>query len=168
VKGESDMTKRLIAAMLSALVVVSVALVLPRGQAAAVSTSSLVTGAGAGVFPAGATFNGIELAGGTYGLGIQTATSGNAIGDLEVQLNGSSVIGLSQWITITGWITTSSLNADGTITFNGTCTLDMGDGTAPVGGLAFVATVGAAGVQLTVGTTVLPFLPRSDGWLSIE
>jgi len=72
------------------------------------------------------------------------------------------------WSTITGWITTSSLTADGTMTFNGTCTLDMGDGTAPVGGLAFVATVGAAGVQLTVGTTVLPFLPRSDGWLSIE
>jgi len=160
--------KRLIAAILSALVVVSIAFVLPHGQAAAVSTSSLVTGTGAGVFPAGASFNGIELAGGTYGLGVQTATSGNAIGDLEVQLNGSSIIGLSQWITITGWVTTSSLNADGTMTFNGTCTLDMGDGTAPVGGLALVATVGAAGVQLTVGTTVLPFLPRSDGWLSIE
>ena len=159
---------RLIAAALSALVVVSVALVLPRGQAAAVSTNSLVTGAGAGVFPAGASFNGVELAGGTYGLGVQTATSGNANGDLEVQLNGSSVFGLSQWITVSGWITTSSLNADGTMTFNGTCTLDMGDGTAPVGGLPLVATVGPAGVQLTVGTTVLPFLPRSDGWLSID
>jgi hypothetical protein len=160
--------KRLIAAMLSTFVIVSVAFVLPRGQAAAVSTSSLVTGAGAGVFPAGASFNGIELAGGTYGVGVQTATSGNAIGDVEAQLNGSSVIGLSQWITITGWITTASLNADGTMTFNGTCTLDMGDGTAPVGGLAFIATFGAAGMQLTVGTTVLPFLPRSDGFLSIE
>jgi len=162
------MTKRLITATLTVLVIMSVALVLPRGQAAAVTTSSLVTGAGAGVFPAGASFNGIQLAGGTYGLGVQTATSGNAIGDLEVQLNGSSMIGLSQWITITGWITNATLNADGTMTFNGTCTLDMGDGTAPVGGIALVATVGAAGVQLTVGTTALPFLPRSDGWLFIE
>jgi hypothetical protein len=162
------MTKRLIAAMLTALVVVSVSIVLPREQAAGVTINSLVTGAGAGVFPAGASFNGIQLAGGTFGLGVQTASTGNAIGDLEVQLNGSSVIGLSQWITVTGWITTASLNADGTMTFNGTCTLDMGDGTAPAGGLPLVATVGPAGLQLTVGTTVLPFLPRSDGWLFIE
>jgi hypothetical protein len=163
-------TKRLISAIFATLILASVAVAfgLPRGQAAAVATNSVVTGAGAGVFPAGASFNGIELAGGTYGLGVQTSSTGAAIGDLEVQLNGTSLIGLSQWITVTGWITSGTLNADGSVTLNGTCTLDMGDGTAPAGGLALVANLSAAGVTLTVGSTAIPTLPKSDGWILFE
>ena len=85
-----------------------------------------------------------------------------------MQLNGNSLIGLSQWITVTGWIAQATLNADGTITLNGTGTLDMGDGTAPTGGLALVANVSVSGIQVTIGGTAVPMLPKSDGWISIE
>src|SRR5256885_14891149 len=100
--------KRIFSAIVVAtLVVAAVAIgfVLPRGQAAALVGPNVVTAGGAGVFPAGASFNGIELAGGTFGVGVQTDGAGAATGDLELQLNGTSLIGLSQWITVTGWIT---------------------------------------------------------------
>jgi len=164
------MTKRMLSAILTILVVMSVAVAISRhgDQAAAIVGDSVVTGGGAGVFPAGATFNGIELAGGTFGLGAEIATDGSAVGDLEMQLNGSSLIGLSQWITITGWITSGTSNPDGSVTLNGTATLDMGDGTAPTGGLALVANAGPSGLTVTVGGTTLPTLPKSDGWVINE
>ena|SRR2546422_4917929 len=164
------MTKRMLSAILTILVVMSVAVAISRhgDQAAAIVGDSVVTGGGAGVFPAGATFNGIELAGGTFGLGAEIASDGSAIGDLELQLNGSSLIGLSQWITITGWITSGASNPDGSVTLNGTATLDMGDGTAPTSGLALVASAGPSGLTVTVGATTLPTLPKSDGWVINE
>ena len=158
----------LVAAGLAALVLVAIATAGPRGQATAAVTQNTVTGGGAGIFPSGASFNGVQLAGGTYGLGVKTYSDGSAIGDLEVQLNGTSLIGVSQWITITGWITTGTLNADGTITLHGTCILDMGDGTAPSTGVPLVANVTLTGIQVTVGATAVPMLPKSDGWIFIE
>jgi hypothetical protein len=162
------MIKTLSATILAALVVVSVAVAFPRGEVAAVGGPNVVTSGGAGIFPAGATFNSVQLAGGTFGLGAQTDGAGTAKGDLEVQLNGNSLIGLSQWITVTGWITSGAQNPDGSMTFNGTCTLDMGDGTPPTPGLALVANLSATGLTLTVGSTAVPTLPKSDGWISIE
>ena len=164
------MTKRIITAIFTTLVVLSVAVAFPRqgNQAAAVIGDSIVTGGGAGVFPAGASFNGVELAGGTFGLGAQISSTGSASGDLEAQFNGTSLIGLSQWITITGWITSGTSNPDGSVTLNGTGTLDLGDGTAPTGGLALVATAGPAGLTVTIGGTTLPTLPKSDGWVINE
>jgi hypothetical protein len=161
-------TKTILSSLLAALVIVSVALGLPRQQAAAVGEPDVVTAAGAGIFPAGANFSGVQLAGGTFGIGVQTDGAGTAKGDLEAQLNGNSLIGLSQWITITGWITSGTKNPDGSMSFNGTCTLDMGDGTPPAGGLALVANLSATGLTLTVGSTVLPTLPKSDGWVFTE
>lgn len=161
-------TKTILGSLLVTLVVVSVAVGLPRQQAAAIGGPNIVTAGGAGIFPAGASFGGIELAGGTFGIGVQTDGAGTAKGDVEAQLNGTSLIGLSQWITITGWITSGTQNPDGSMTFNGTCTLDMGDGAPPTGGLALIANLSATGLTLTVGSTVLPTLPKSDGWVFIE
>ena len=162
------MIKRFIAPLIAICLVVSLTLVLPAHQAAAIGGGNVVTAAGAGEFPTGASFQGIEIAGGTFGLGVQTTTTGTANGDLEVQLNGSSLIGLSQWITITGWITSGTQNADGSMTFNGTGTLDLGDGTAQTGGLALVATLTATGLTVTIGGNAIPTLPKSDGWNNIE
>ena len=162
------MIKRIISATLVAALVAVLALAFPQDRAAALVGTTVVTGAGAGVFPAGASFQGIELAGGTFGFGAQSTNTGTANGDLELQLNGNSLIGLSQWITITGWITQATVNADGTITMNGTGTLDLGDGTAPTGGLALVANVSLSGIQVTIGGTAVPMLPKSDGWIAIE
>ena len=162
------MTKTILGFLLATVVVVSVAVGVPRQQAAAVGGPDVVTAGGAGIFPAGASFSGVQLAGGTFGIGVQTDGAGTAKGDLEAQLNGTSLIGLSEWVTITGWITSGAQNPDGSMSFSGTCTLDMGDGTPPTGGLALVANLSATGLTLTVGSTVLPTLPKSDGWVFIE
>jgi hypothetical protein len=164
------MTKRIVSAFFATLILVAVAFAVPRhdNQAAAVVGDSIVTGAGAGVFPAGASFNSIELAGGTFGLGAQISTTGSANGTLEVQFTGTSLIGLSQWITINGWITSATSNPDGSVTLNGTGTLDLGDGTPPTGGLALVANAGPGGLTVTIGGTTLPTLPKSDGWVINE
>jgi len=160
--------KKPLTTLLATCLIVSLLLVFPQNQAAAIGGGNVVTAAGAGEFPTGASFQGIEIAGGTYGIGVQTTTTGTANGDLELQLNGSSLIGLSQWITITGWITSGAQNADGSMTFNGTGTLDLGDGTAPTGGLALVATLSATGLTVTIGGNAIPTLPKSDGWNNIE
>ena len=162
------MIKKPLTTLLATCLIVSLLLVFPQNQAAAIGGGNVVTAAGAGEFPTGASFQGIEIAGGTYGIGVQTTTTGTANGDLELQLNGSSLIGLSQWITITGWITSGAQNADGSMTFNGTGTLDLGDGTAPTGGLALVATLSATGLTVTIGGNAIPTLPKSDGWNNIE
>lgn len=164
------MKKRTLSAIVMVLVVMSVAIGLtrPGHQAAAIIGDSILTGGGAGVFPAGATFNGIELAGGTFGMGAQISSTGSATGDLEYQLNGTSLLGLSQWITITAWVTSATSNPDGSVTLNGTATLDMGDGSAQTGGLAFVATAGPSGLTVSIGGTTLPTLPKSDGWILNE
>ena len=44
----------------------------------------------------------------------------------------------------------------------------MGDGSAPVGGLALVANLSATGLTVTIGGTAVPTLPKSDGWVFIE
>lgn len=164
------MTKRVLSALLTTLVVLSLVIAFPRqgNQAAAIIGDSIVTGAGAGVFPAGANFNGVQLAGGTFALGVQISSTGSATGDVAAQFTGTSLIGLSQWITLSGWITSGTSNPDGSVTLNGTGTLDMGDGTAPAGGLAFVASAGPAGLTVTIGGTTLPTLPKSDGWIINE
>ena len=163
------MTKKLLLAALFATMVMVASLIgSSRHQAAAIGGANVVTASAAGVFPAGANFSGVQLAGGTYGLGVQTDGAGAATGDLELQLNGTSLIGLAQWITITGWITSGAQNADGSMTFNGTGTLDMGDGTPATGGLALVANLGATGLTVTIGGNAIPQLPKSDGWILIE
>jgi hypothetical protein len=162
------MRKLILSGLAAVALIVALALNQPAQQAAAVGTPNMLTAGGAGVFPAGASFNGVQLAGGTFGIGVQTNSDNTAKGDLELQLNGNSAIGLSQWITVTGWITGGTVNTDGTMTLTGTCTLDMGDGTPAIGGLALVANVSLSGVTVTVGSTVIPTLPKSDGWVFID
>ena len=161
------MSKRFIGAALAALSVIGVAVVFPRG-AAAVASENSITGGGAGVFPGGASFNTVQLAGGTFGIGAKTYNDGSAIGDVETQFNGSSLIGLEQDITVSGWVTSGTVNPDSSVTLNGTATLDMGDGTAPSSGLPLVVVVSVSGVQVTVGGSALPTLPKSDGFINIE
>jgi len=162
------MSRIIVSVTATIALIVALALGQPAQQAAALGSPNDLTGAGAGVFPAGASFNGVELAGGTFGMGVHTNSDGTAKGDLELQLNGNSPIGLSQWITVTGWITSGTVNTDGSMTLSGTCTLDMGDGTPPVGGLSLVANVSLTAVTVTVGSQVIPTLPKSDGWIFID
>jgi hypothetical protein len=124
------------------------------------------TAAAAGVFPTTPTFNGVELAGGIYGVGVRTG-GGSTYGDLHVEFTGISPIGLYQIISVDGWITSGSI-AGGALTFSGTATLDMGDGPPPTGGLPLTGTLAAAGITVTVGGSTLPTLPKTDGFTVME
>jgi hypothetical protein len=131
-----------------------------------VTGEAMSTAAAAGVFSTTPTFNGVELAGGIYGVGIRTG-GGTANGDLHAEFTGISLIGLYQIVTVTGWITSATVSG-GTMSFTGTATLDMGDGPPPTGGLSLVGSMDASGIALTVGGSALPTLPKTDGFAAIE
>jgi hypothetical protein len=124
------------------------------------------TAAAAGVFPTSATFNGVQLSGGIFGVGIRTG-GGTTYGDVHAEFSGISLIGLYQIVTVDGWITSSTVTG-GTINFTGTGTLDMGDGPPPTGGLSLVGSMDANGITLTIGGSTLPNLPKTDGYSSVE
>ena len=124
------------------------------------------TAAAAGIFPTTPTFNGVDLAGGIYGVGVRTGTD-STYGDIHAEFTGISAIGLYQIISVDGWITTGSI-AGGTLTFSGTATLDMGDGPPPTGGLSLTGTLTATGITMTVGGSALPALPKTDGFTVME
>jgi hypothetical protein len=136
-----------------------------RGDAGVIGEQMSTAGA-AGVFPASASFNGVQLAGGVYGVGIRTA-SGSAFGDLQAEYTGISLLGLYQIITVTGWITGVTITGD-TATLTGTATLDMGDGPPPTGGLPLTGTLTSSGLTLTVGGSTIPTLPKTDGFTTME
>ena len=127
---------------------------------------STTTAAAAGIFPASASLNGVQLAGGIFGIGAQNA-SGASAGDVEVQFTGMSLLGLSQQVTIVAWITDSTM-AGGTATLNGTAVLDMGEGPPPTGGHPFTISVTPTGMTVTIDGTGLPNLPLSDGYIAVE
>jgi len=172
-KERTKMFKVLISTGAAMALVIALALSQPAQPAAAVITENVITGAGAGIYPAGATFNGIQLAGSTFGFGVQTNTDGSGKGDFEMQINGSSPIGLSQWITITGWINSGTVNTDGTVTLQGTCTLDMGDGTVPLAGVPFTVAIATNAddkgtLTLSLATTNLPAAQVNVGSMKIK
>jgi hypothetical protein len=136
-----------------------------RGDAGVVGEQTS-TAAAAGIFPTTPTFNGVDLAGGIFGVGIRTA-GGTTYGDLHAEFTGISAIGLYQIISVDAWITGGSIAA-GTLTFSGTGTLDMGDGPPPVGGQSVSGTLSATGLTLTVGASSLPALPMTDGYNVME
>jgi hypothetical protein len=125
----------------------------PSGVAGATETQ--VAAAAAGVFPDGTTFNGIPLQGSTFGIGVIVYTGGTATGDFEIALAGTSLLGQPQDITLVGKVSAGAANLDGSVTFSGTGTLDMGDGSLPLD-VPFSVTTTTTGLQLTIGTTILP------------
>jgi len=159
--------KRLAAAAGLVVAIVLCLAVGPLSRADAISKNS-ISGAGAGGFAPGSAVGGVALTRGTYGLGVLIFDDGTTHGDLAVQMYGSTALGVARRVVVTGWITAGTVNADGTATISGTCSLDLGDGTPPTGGLPLVANVGPAGIVLTVGGTLLPTLPVSDGWVLIQ
>ena len=121
----------------------------------AAADETQVSAAAAGIFPDGATFGGIPLQGSTFGIGVVVYPDGTATGDFEIVLAGTSAVGQPQDITLVGKVNAGTANPDGSVSFSGTAALDMGDGSLPVS-VPFAAVVTTGGLQLTIGTTVLP------------
>ena len=137
------------------------ALAYPAGETA-------VSGAGDLIFPDGATFSGVPLTGSTFGMGVIVHADGSAEGDFEVLLEGTSLLGQAQFISVVGKISAGTANADGSVTFSGTAVLDLGDGTPATPAVPFSVTVTSEALALIIGATTLATQALGDGAITIE
>jgi hypothetical protein len=158
--------KRFAIVLLAALLVVAPASAQP---ASATQGETDVTGAGDGVFPSGAALAGVSLSGSQFGIGVIVYADGFALGEFQSLLLGTSLLGTPQNISVDGKVSTGVVNAGGSVTFAGTCTLDMGDGTLPSFGVPFSVTLTSGGAMtLAIGATTLPTQTLSAGSVTIE
>lgn len=127
-----------------------------------------VTGAGAAKFPTGAVLSGVSLSTMRFGVGVAMAADGTASGDFQGTLLGAQ----SRRILVVGKASTATTTLLGVPTISGTCTLDLGDGTAPAS-VPFAITVakatgGAWNLTLAVGGTTLPVAPVTSGSVTVQ
>jgi hypothetical protein len=127
-----------------------------------------VTGAAEAIFPEGATFNGVPLSGLTLGQGLFIAQDGSATGQFQAVLLGTSLLGEPQGVVVEGEVGDGSVAGDGSLTFSGTATVDMGDGTLPLPGVPFTVTASTESLGLILDATALPTATVTAGSLTIE
>ena len=113
-----------------------------------------VTAAASGLFAAGAELGPVALEGLRIATGVFIAADGSASGTFHAVLQGSS-LGGPQEITVEGNVTGGSVDADGRATFNGSASLDLGDGSPPLANVAFTVTAGSDEVVLVVDSVTL-------------
>ena len=144
-------------------------------------SQTTVTGAGAGVYPAGTTFKsgslsalkGVTLTGLSFGMGVALPGDGTANGSFESTLIGTSAKGLPRNIVVEGNATSGSGQAGGPANYAGICTVNPGDGTPSLTGVPFTVIVaklpnGAWGLTLTLGTTGLPVATVTSGSVTVK
>jgi len=148
------------------ITVLTLAIVLAPGSGYGQATRG-VSGAGKASLPAGPSLGGVSLTGMLFAMGVYIPGDGTAAGSLQVTLPGTTVLGQAQTIEVTGTATAGTINLDGTRTFSGTATEDLGDGTAPLT-VPFAVIAGATGLTLTVGTTTLPGATLTAGAIQLQ
>ena len=139
------------------------------GSAYAVTSA---TTAAEGIYPPGTSFNGVPITGLNIGSGSLVAADGTAEGHLGIELLGPTILGNQQIISVEATVSGGSLTAANVTTVSGTCTIDMGNGTPPLTGVPFVATIttdsqNQGTVGLVLGATVLPAATINDGSMTI-
>ena len=127
-----------------------------------------VTGAAEAAFPNGAAFNGVLLKGLTLGQGMFIAQDGSATGQFQAVLLGTSPLGTPQNVTVEGEVGGGSVGADGSATFSGTATVDMGDGSLPLLAVPFTVTTATGSLGLILGATVLPTATLTAGSITAQ
>jgi hypothetical protein len=114
-----------------------------------------VTAAATGLFAAGAELGPVALQGLQIATGVFIEADGSASGTFHATLQGSSLGGSPQEITVEGNVTGGSVDADGRATFSGSASLNLGDGTPPLANVAFSVTAGSDDLVLVVDTVQL-------------
>jgi hypothetical protein len=151
---------------LSAAILGLTSTIAPASAAAQDATG--VTGAAAATFPDGATFNGIPLRGLTLGQGMFIAQDGSAMGQFQAVLQGTSPLGTPQNVTVEGEVLSGSVGGDGSATFTGTATVDMGDGTLPLPAVPFTVTASAGSLALILNAVALPTATLTAGSITVQ
>ncbi len=156
----------------TAVLCAAIAIALGAGGSPALAQTIVSVGAG-GIFPAGTTFSGVPINGLQSGYGIEIVPGGPAIGQFCTVLVGISLTGAEQTIVIQGKATGGSQTAANVATFSGTCTINMGDGSLPVSGVPFTATITTDAndqgtIGLLLGQTTLPNATVDLGSMTIR
>jgi hypothetical protein len=149
-------------------VVLGLTSVIVPAPATAQDDAAGVTGAGEAIFPDGATFNGVALSGLTLGQGVFIARDGSAAGQFQAVLLGTSLLGAPQSVTLEGEVRDGFVGGDGSATFDGTATVEMGDGTLPLPGVPFTVTASTGSLALILDATALPTATVTAGSITIE
>ncbi len=142
--------------------------VVAQAPVAAQSGASSVTGAAEAIFSSGATFNGVTLRSLQLGQGLFIARDSSAMGQFHAVLRGTSLLGQARDVIVEGKVTSGSVAGNGSVTFSGTATVNMGDGTLPVPGVPFAATVSTNSLALILNATALPTATVTAGSITIE
>jgi hypothetical protein len=127
-----------------------------------------VTGAAEAAFPSGATFNGVPLSGLTLGQGVIIALDGSATGQFQAVLQGTSLLGTPQSVTVEGEVSNGSVGGDGSATFSGIATVDMGDGTPALSGVPFTVTASTGSLALILNAVALPTATLTAGSITVQ
>lgn len=154
--------KMLSCAAILAAVALSVSL-----HVSAAGDTGVAAGAG-GLFPSGGVLYGVNLSTSTFGVGVIIGASGAAEGTFETILSGTTALGTAQNITLEGTVQNGRGNADGSVTFSGTSTVDTCSCGQVLTGVPFTATMTTSGLTLVVGTTTLPTQSLTDGGITIQ
>lgn len=148
-----------------AVAIVGLAITLASGAAVAQGDGTSVSGAGELAFPDGATFGGVSLSGLEAGAGVLIEPDGSATGQFFALLAGTSLLGPEE-IEVDGKVSGGSSGPDGSVTFAGMATVDMGDGSVPLD-LPFSVTATAEALLMTLGTSTLPAAALTEGSITI-
>lgn len=148
--------------------ILAAAVLLWGSPLAAQTDTSLTVGAGAALYPTGTSFNGVSVRGLEFGIGVDLPASGTKSGQFHTLLLGLSALGQEQLISIEGNVTGGSVKADGSSTFSGVCTVDMGLGATPLKDVPFTVTATANSLLLIIGATTLPSASVSAGRIIIR
>jgi hypothetical protein len=127
----------------------------------------VVTGAGAATFGPGAVLSGLSLSTMRFGIGVDLPGDGTASGDFQATLSAAS-----RKIVVEGTASSGSKGLAAT-TFSGTCSVDLGDGSAITTGVPFTVSVvtpagGTPTLGLVIGTTTLPSAALSAGAVRVQ
>ena len=114
-----------------------------------VRSNTQASGAAAGVFPKGSTFQKLGLQRSTLGFGAVLGEDGSALGQFQVELAGTTAPGEVRSISLEGDVTRGSVGKKGSVTLYGTAVLRV-DG-VPSATQSFKAVATATSLELTIG-----------------
>ena len=133
---------------------------------AAASTEGTVTGIGTGSFPGRTSLSGVNLTGFEIATGVITESDGSASGVFHAVLSGRTLLGTARNITLEGNVLQGTAT-QGTSSFSGLASLDLGNGLPAVPGVPFNVETQGGSMVLTIQSTVLPSTAFSQGGLDI-
>ena len=133
----------------------------------AAGESGTVTAAARGTFGTEAAFRSVALTGIDLGTGVFIEPDGSATGPFNAVLMGNSLLG-EQKITIDGTALHGAFAPDGRAYFSGVATMDLGNGTPPIGGVPFSVTTTGDSLSLSIDSTTFPAVRLTAGTISVE